>query len=75
MAESGNAAAEAPLVSVLIPCHNAAPWLPAALASVRRQDWPRIETVVVDDGSTDASGEVLRDLAGPDVRVLRQARA
>lgn len=60
------------LVSVLIPCHNAAPWLAATLASVRAQTWPRCEIIVVDDGSTDGCGAILEAQAGPDLTVIRQ---
>ena len=60
------------LVSVLIPCHNAAPWLAATLASVRAQTWTRCEMIVVDDGSTDGSRAVLEAHAGPDLTVIRQ---
>lgn len=42
-----------PLVSVVIPCFNAGRWLPATLDSVWRSDHPRIQVIVVDDGSSD----------------------
>ncbi len=60
------------LVSVLIPCHNAAPWIAETLASVRAQTWPRCEIIVVDDGSTDGSPAILEAHAGPDLKVIRQ---
>lgn len=44
-----------PLVSILIPAHNAAPWLAATLDSALAQTHPRCEIIVVDDGSTDAT--------------------
>ena len=50
----------APLVSVVIPCYNHARYLPTALASVHGQDWPSIESIVIDDGSTDDSEKTAR---------------
>jgi len=65
----------APSISVVIPTHNHAGFLPAAVGSVRSQGWPGIEIIVVDDGSTDGTGRVLDELAGDDLRVLRQPKA
>jgi glycosyltransferase involved in cell wall biosynthesis len=42
-----------PLTSILIPAYNAAPWIAETLRSALAQTWPRIELIVVDDGSTD----------------------
>ena len=42
-----------PLVSIVVPCFNHGLFLPACLHSIRMQDYPAIEVVVVDDGSTD----------------------
>jgi glycosyltransferase involved in cell wall biosynthesis len=58
-----------PTVSVLIPCHNAAPWLQAAVNSVRAQTYRDLEILIYDDGSTDGSGEVVRRLAAIDPRI------
>lgn len=55
--------------SVIIPCRNAAAYIDAALASVRAQSVAPHEIIVVDDGSTDGSGE--RVAAHPDVVLLR----
>ena len=49
-----------PLVSVIIPCKNAAPWLGQAIESCLAQSWPRVEVIVVDNGSGDASRDIAR---------------
>ena len=64
-----------PLVSVIIPCYNAAHWLEATIASVRAQTWRRYEIILVDDGSKDDSGALADRLAGPDMRVVHQENA
>lgn len=65
----------APLVSILIPCHNAAPWLAATLESALAQSWPHREIIVVDDGSTDGSLALARTFADRGARVLTQPNA
>ncbi|HET7225514.1 MAG TPA: glycosyltransferase [Candidatus Eisenbacteria bacterium] len=66
-----------PIVSVLLPVRDAAPWLQASLASLARQTLEAVEIVAVDDGSTDGSGERLERAArrlGPGrMRVARTA--
>ena len=52
-------ATQGPTVSVLTTSYNHARWLPDTLKSVRVQDYPLVEHLVVDDGSTDASVELL----------------
>jgi glycosyltransferase involved in cell wall biosynthesis len=64
-----------PLVSVVIPSYNSKRWLEATIASVRAQTWPRYEIIVVDDGSTDGSGDLAERISGADMRVVRQANA
>lgn len=55
--------------SVVIPCHNAEPWIGAALRSVAEQTHAPHEIIVVDDTSTDASVERIHE-TGIDVRLL-----
>jgi glycosyltransferase involved in cell wall biosynthesis len=52
--------ARQPLVSIVTPVLNGARFLPDLLRSIRAQDHPRIEHVVVDGGSTDGTLELLR---------------
>jgi len=60
------------LVSVVIPTYNAAEFLADALNSVRRQDHEPLEIIIVDDGSTDATPQVI-ERRGSDVIFVRQA--
>ena len=59
-----------PLVSVLIPCYNAGRWIGETLDSVLAQTWPRIEIIVVDDGSTDQSRAILDRYAASGVTCI-----
>lgn len=49
-----------PLVSIIIPCYNGARWIREAIASCQQQTYRNVEIVVIDDGSTDNSLEILR---------------
>lgn len=64
-----------PLVSILIPCFNAAPFIAETLESALAQTWRHTEIIVVDDGSTDRSPEIAREFAPRGVRVFSQANA
>ena len=59
----------APLVSVIIPTYNRAALVAEALASVKAQTFRDFEIVVVDDGGTDGTWEVLSDCG--EIRALR----
>lgn len=63
-----------PSISVVVPCFNAERWIGATLESVRAQGWSNIEVLVVDDGSSDHSAELIRDRF-PEVRLLQQANS
>lgn len=55
--------------SVIIPCHNAGPWIAEALRSVAAQTYPAHEIIVIDDQSTDDSIAQIR-ASGVDVKLL-----
>jgi glycosyltransferase involved in cell wall biosynthesis len=61
--------AQLPRVSVVLPVRNGAGTLPAAIASIRAQTEVHWELVVIDDGSTDGTKEILTTLAKKDSRV------
>ena len=63
----------APLVSVGVPAYNAEAYLEPALRNLLAQDHGDLEVVVSDNASTDATGDVVRDLAAGDPR-LRYVR-
>jgi len=58
---------ETPLVSVIVPAYNAERFLGRAMRSALAQTYPHLELIVVDDGSTDGTAEVIRSF--PDRRV------
>jgi len=63
-----------PLISVIVPVYNAAAFLDQCLESIVAQTYRNLEVLVVDDGSTDGSGEICDRWAGCDgrIRVIHQ---
>jgi glycosyltransferase involved in cell wall biosynthesis len=61
-----------PLVSILIPCHNAAPYVADALESALAQTWQNKEIILINDGSTDDSFEIAQQFVSRGIRVLSQ---
>jgi glycosyltransferase involved in cell wall biosynthesis len=64
-----------PTVSIIIPCHNAAPWLAQTLESALAQTWLAREIMVIDDGSTDDSLAIARGFEKRGVQVHVQKNA
>jgi glycosyltransferase involved in cell wall biosynthesis len=64
-----------PLISVVMPAHNSARTIGAAVSSVLWQTYDAVELLVVDDGSTDATAEIVEGFRDPRVRLIRQSWA
>lgn len=60
---------ERPLISVIVPIHNMENYLSKCVASVMAQTYQHFELILVDDGSTDASGALCDGYAAQDARV------
>jgi glycosyltransferase involved in cell wall biosynthesis len=59
-----------PLVSILIPAYNAEEWVAQSIQSAVAQTWQRKEVIIVNDGSTDRTGEVASRFAAENVKVV-----
>lgn len=59
-------------VSIIIPNHNYAEFVGAAIESALRIDWPHLEVIVVDDGSTDGSRAVISGYADRATVILQE---
>jgi glycosyltransferase involved in cell wall biosynthesis len=75
LADNAIAEANPPLVSVVMPSFNHASYIEAAIHSVRQQSYDNWELIIIDDGSTDNSAEILRKLtAENDPRIVVRSR-
>ncbi len=63
------------LISVIVPCYNVKPYLRRCIDSIARQDRVNLEVIMVDDGSTDGTGELCDAIAATDsrIRVIHKA--
>jgi len=60
---------EKPLVSIIIAAYNEENYIKRCIESVQNQTYEEIEIIVVDDGSTDKTGEICKNLAEKDTRI------
>lgn len=58
-----------PLISIIVPVYNTAPWLRRCLDSICAQTYQNLEILCVNDGSTDNSAEILAEYAAKDSRI------
>ncbi len=63
-----------PLVSIIVPCYNAAPYLEACIRSVLHQSWSHWEMLFVDNGSSDGSQAVVAAFNDSRIRLLHEPR-
>lgn len=59
-----------PAVSIIVPVYNVESYIQQCMDSILKQTYPNIEVICVDDGSTDASGEIIDRYAKADARIL-----
>ncbi len=59
-------------VTICIPVYNAMPYLPAAVESILRQTYTDFRFLIINDGSTDGSGDYLKTIVDPRVIVIHQ---
>ena len=52
---------EKPLISIIVPVYNVEPYLAECIDSLVNQTYPHLEILLVDDGSTDGSGQICDD--------------
>lgn len=58
-----------PLVSIIMPCHNAEATIATALRGLQQQSWKNLEILVVDDASADGSANIVAEFARQDPRI------
>lgn len=74
--ESWGRADHQPLVSIVVPAYNEAPVLANCVNSILANEYPHIEVLIVDDGSTDDTGAIAAELAADErVVAIRQQNA
>lgn len=61
-----------PKLSVILPVYNGQKYLPEAIASVLSQSFTDFELIIINDGSTDSSGEIIKALSDTRIRYFGQ---
>jgi glycosyltransferase involved in cell wall biosynthesis len=69
MSKSGGKCCDKPLVSIIVPVYNVAPYLRECVESIMRQTYTNLEIILVEGGSADGSGLICVELAELDKRV------
>ncbi|MDX6677167.1 MAG: hypothetical protein QOE31_1219 [Solirubrobacteraceae bacterium] len=74
LTDSATPVNDLPLVSICLPTYNGERFVDAALDSIAAQDYPRIEVIAVDDGSTDGTADRLRGWCERPLRLVVHRR-
>lgn len=61
---------ESNLISVIVPAYNIAEYLPRCLDSILNQTYSNLEVIVISDGSTDGTNDIIKEYAEKDSRVV-----
>ena len=61
-----------PLVSIILPVYNQAPFLSTCIESVIDQNWGNWELIIINDGSTDESERIILSYKDPRIRYIHQ---
>lgn len=61
-----------PLVTIVVPAYNVAPYLEECVQSLLEQTYDNIEIILVDDGSTDDTGKICDSLSNPKIQVIHK---
>jgi glycosyltransferase involved in cell wall biosynthesis len=59
-----------PSISIVMPVYNAAPYLAEAVASILSQSHSDLELILIDDGSSDGSADIIAGFSDPRIRLL-----
>ncbi len=57
------------LISVIVPVYNIKEYLGRCVSSIQAQTWENLEILLIDDGSTDGTGEIADELGTRDARI------
>jgi len=62
-----------PLVSIITPAYNAEPFIKRSIDSALSQSYANIELIIIDDGSTDSTAEIIKSYDDKRIRYLHQS--
>lgn len=63
------------MITVIVPCYNGEKWIGRCLHSLLAQTYTDIEILVINDGSTDRTAQVVQSVCDPRIRLINQANA